>query len=122
MTPEIIQTLAAFYDVPPDMLERDMAGVPMTDEELAIVGEGHWTDLKTFPDGRHACVARFIYTAAILDSVTRMGYENRWCYHCAADARRALAEWDGTGEPQGWFRHPGSGRRVDDKGEIYIQP
>jgi hypothetical protein len=122
MTPEIIKTLAAFYDMPADMLEREMAGVPMTEEELAVVGEGNWTDLKRFPDGRVACVARFIYTSAILDSVSRMGHENRWCYHTRADAQRALAQWDGTGEPQGWFRHPDSGRRVNEQGDIYVQP
>ena len=26
----------------------------------------------------------------------------------------ALALWDGTGEPEGWMRHPTSGRRRPD--------
>jgi len=36
------------------------------------------------------------------------------------DAQRALAGWDGTGEPSGWHRHPSSGRRRNAAGEEYV--
>ncbi|WP_165356682.1 hypothetical protein [Sphingosinicella sp. BN140058] len=43
-----------------------------------------------------------------------MGYNDRWCYQDEAAARAALAEWKSRGfkgEPEGWHRHPLSGRR-----------
>lgn len=37
-----------------------------------------------------------------------------WCYDSVPAAIAAVEEWDGEGEPQGWFRHPDSGRRRPD--------
>lgn len=37
--------------------------------------------------------------------------DSAWCYHTRAGAEAALAAWDGTGEPDGWHRHPMSDRR-----------
>jgi len=36
----------------------------------------------------------------------------------------ALIEYDGTSEPQGWFRHPNSGRRRPggDPSQEYVNP
>lgn len=43
------------------------------------------------------------------------GYDDRWCYPDREVAHRALAEWDGAGEPRGWHRHPNSNRRRPDR-------
>lgn len=43
------------------------------------------------------------------------GTEDCWCYHSFAEAVTYLLRWlgeGGKGEPQGWHRHPGTGRRV----------
>ena len=85
------------------------------------VGEGLYGYVRHFPDGECAWIARFMYTTAILYGLTRTGHRNRWCYHTAADARRALDEWDGVGEPKGWHRHPDTGRRVDEDGQEYVR-
>jgi hypothetical protein len=71
---------------------------------------------KLLPDGRVAFIMRLIYTAAVCVGplADDGGYDDRWCYHSAAAAHAALAAWDGTGEPQGWHRHPFSGRRRPD--------
>jgi hypothetical protein len=92
----------------------------MTDAELLAQGGGFYTDLKTFPDGKRALVARFAFTCAILYDLDAWGYADRWCYHTHADAVRALAEWDGTGEPTEWHRHPATGRRYDKDGKLYV--
>ncbi len=68
---------------------------------------------------------QFMFTHAIIAG--RMGdttgYSDRWCYHDRASAVTALEAWDGQGEPTGWHRHPGSGRRIDrETGEEYISP
>lgn len=86
------------------------------------VGEGTYSYVKHFADGECAWLARMVFTCAILYGLEVAGHRNRWCYHTAADARRALDEWDGTGEPKGWHRHPATGRRVDDQGHEYIEP
>lgn len=39
----------------------------------------------------------------------------RWCYtDDFAAVKKAFDAWDGTGEPEGWHRHPGTGRRRTD--------
>ncbi len=72
-----------------------------------------YSDLIVLPDGRWAGIAEFLFTHAII--VGRIGdrdsYEDRWCYKTREDATGALESWDGTGEPEGWHRHPLTGRR-----------
>lgn len=55
----------------------------------------------------------YLFTTAII--VGKMGDEStihdRWCYHSREDAQKSLDIWDGIGEPDGWHRHPFSGRR-----------
>jgi len=34
-----------------------------------------------------------------------------WQYQSRDAALVALAAWDGEGEPEGWYRHPATGRR-----------
>ncbi|MFL9934239.1 hypothetical protein P0D88_34830 [Paraburkholderia sp. RL18-103-BIB-C] len=73
-----------------------------------------YTDYTRFPNGRDAAITRMLFTHAILADLTRWGYGDRWCYHSVWDAMEALAEWaqrGGEGEPEGWRRHPSTGRR-----------
>lgn len=35
----------------------------------------------------------------------------RWCYHDHDAAWRAVLGWNGKGDPDGWYRHPLTGRR-----------
>src|SRR5688572_7310260 len=49
-------------------------------------------------------------------SIGRLGsgfHDDTWVYtaELAGAAWRAALTWDGTGEPDGWYRHPASGRR-----------
>lgn len=39
-------------------------------------------------------------------------YEDGWCYHREGHGKAwiALLTWDGEGEPQGWNKHPFTGR------------
>ena len=65
------------------------------------------------PEGGLSCVAKFLFTHAIIHELGNSGYEDRWCYHTELDAARALLAWsgeDGT-EPDGWHRHPDTDRR-----------
>lgn len=75
---------------------------------------------KTTENGREIAITPFLFTWAIIADVTETGYEDRWCYHELVDAIQAFSEWDGVGEPKGWHRHPNSGRRVDEHGNIYV--
>jgi len=67
-------------------------------------------------NGRYCCIAPFAFTHAIITG--RMGdnwgYADRWCFENIGLALTALFDWAGKdfeGEPQGWHRHPDSGRR-----------
>lgn len=75
-----------------------------------------WLHRRTLPDGRVLYLtpygAGLLYVQVSPDS-RAMHFTDTWCY--AADAHeaawRAVLGWDGEGEPDGWFRHPQSGRR-----------
>lgn len=68
-------------------------------------------------DGRWAGVMIFMFTVAIVTGSNEdasSGYEDRWCYGSLDGAIEGLNQWalnDFVGEPQGWHRHPATGRR-----------
>ena len=66
------------------------------------------------PDGRSVWIQRKMFTYAILIGPTNgLVYDQHWCYETKVAAEKALDEWDPftQPEPQGWIRHPVSGRR-----------
>lgn len=84
--------------------------------------DGNCYDLQDKGDAGLVCIHRFAYTYAILSGLNNWGYENRWCYADYDKARAGLDSWtgaDGT-EPTGWHRHPDTGRRVDENGNMYV--
>lgn len=88
-----------------------------------LMGEGY-LEPKPIGNGRWAAARQMMFTAAVMTGRMRdyTSVEDRWCYMDMAKALKALAEWDGSGEPKGWHRHPMSGRRVSETGEEYIAP
>lgn len=96
----------------------------MIDIELQqILSGNNYTHAKELPDGRVAAIMHLLYTRAIVTlhpDTWRTCYEDRWCYSDLAKAAQALAEWDGTGEPQGWHKHPDTGRRREDGKPEYV--
>lgn len=85
-----------------------------TEEQLAAWGyvysrklaNGDWAGIMpmTFGKGR------------LCTGLNHGGYEDGWCYEVLMDAVMALANWDteDAAEPEGWFRHPFTGRRRPD--------
>lgn len=78
-----------------------------------MIGEGYYS-IKPIRDHEYwTGLMDFLFTTAIV--VGKMGDRttvwDRWCYHSREDAQKALDKWDGNGEPDGWHRHPYSGRR-----------
>lgn len=93
------------------------------EKKLEVLTANGYLNPKWLPDGRWAAVMKFMYTSAIIVGVEcdmEFGYSDRWCYHTLSDARKSLEEWDGEGEPQGWHRHPSTGRRFNEAGEAYV--
>lgn len=78
-----------------------------------MMGMGYFS-IKPIRNGEYwAGLYIFMFTTAII--VGKMGdeysVEDRWCYHNREDAQKALDNWNGIGEPDGWHRHPYTGRR-----------
>lgn len=96
-------------------------------EELSFLQylktDGGYTDPRPLDDRRWVGLLRLMFTWAIVtgNMGDRETYSDRWCYHDEDVARAALEAWDGQGEPQGWHRHPISGRRRDPDGEETIR-
>lgn len=72
-----------------------------------------YANVKPLPGRKWAATCAFGYSDAVIAGRLgdRLGYDNRWDYATAAEAKMALNAWDGVGEPGGWFRQPGTGRR-----------
>jgi len=90
-----------------------------------------WKDdyLFTADIGEHGLcgLMPFLYTTAIVSGLNEWGYEERWCYHTTLSAMKALADWQKHPEwpePEGWHRHPTTGRRRPEgnKAEEYVNP
>lgn len=79
----------------------------------AICAENEHLDGQIKGEAGIVAIAPLMFTHAIISGVNRFGYEGRWCYKNYAKAKAALDAWDGTGDPLGWHRHPGTGRRYD---------
>ena len=73
----------------------------MTDEEFEYVGYSHLRDIG----GKICGLLSFISTTGLIVGMDESGYDRRYCYEYAADAIKALAEWDGGGHPGGpWVK------------------
>ena len=73
----------------------------------------YYAMVKFFDNDRYGAIYPFLFTDAIITGRLSdcFGYDNRWCYEKDGRAYKILEAWDGTAEPEGWHRHPESGRR-----------
>lgn len=98
----------------------------MNQQIFQFLLEQGYSNPKILNNGRIACVAKFIFTHAIIvvqpESIDYI--DDRWCYDTEEKAIQALNEWSGSGEPNYWKRHPFTGRRRDDGDPLkeYINP
>jgi hypothetical protein len=86
----------------------------MSEKIIQVCEANGYTDYVELANGRDACIAKLIFTWALLADIDRSGYGDRWCYESYEEALVALAAWEhrgGEGEPNGWHRHPDTGRR-----------
>lgn len=68
---------------------------------------------RTLPDGRILELWRYIFNIRLTVSQPEshgLFYEDAWCFKDAALAATALEQWSGEGEPDGWIKHPTTGR------------
>jgi hypothetical protein len=90
---------------------------------------GQWTSIiagREIPNQRLCCLERYIFTVGLLTHATFdypcYRYAARYCYPTLAEAKEALATWDGKGDPPGpWIKEkiserlgPGAERRLGD--------
>jgi hypothetical protein len=89
--------------------------MPSNDFESWLKEEsgGMCVAVKTLPDGIYGAVKPLLFhwTFIIGEADDRCTYLDRFCYQTEDGARAALDAWDGTKDPQGWHRHPNTGRR-----------
>ena len=73
----------------------------------------HYVAIRDLPDGRTIGVARLIFHYTLHVGIDWCGYADRYCFATKELAMAAFHAWDGNGDPDGWHRHPMSGRRRD---------
>jgi hypothetical protein len=72
---------------------------------------------RTLPDGRvlHIVTQPFNWKLGVSQPENvHTFYDDTWEYTDGGAAFDAFMIWDGDGEPEGWYRHPMSGRRRPD--------
>lgn len=77
---------------------------------------GTCAKVKFFPDGTYGAVKPLIYHWTLIFGLigNTDNYEDQWCYATRDKAMQALKSWSGEGDPDGWHRHPRTGRRRPD--------
>jgi len=75
--------------------------------------DGDCIAVRLLGDGRYLAIRRLMFHWTLLIGAVgdRISYDDRYCYQTLAGATAALEAWDGSGDPDGWHRHPKSGRR-----------
>lgn len=87
---------------------------------------GSMRDFRWTEDDRYVAWTEMIFTDRIVIGRGLNYYDDGWCYE-RGKAAGALEEWASrgyAGEPEGWHRHPTSGRRRPggDAGEEEVNP
>ncbi len=118
-------------EIPPDELMRAKldgilayqmgraAKADPTDEMLAGADpERWWFHRRTLNDGRVVYLMPMLFgnlRLAVSPDAEAQWFDNHvYCYHDHDAAWRAALGWDGEGEPEGWYKHPPTGRRRPD--------
>jgi len=73
-----------------------------------------YSSIRAADDGSQLVAMRqMVFTWAIFAGLDEAGYEDQWCFESATAAAMAFVAWSGNmgTEPDGWIRHPKSGRR-----------
>lgn len=68
---------------------------------------------RVLPDGRVLEAWQYLFNVRVTLAEPRdaaIGYSDCWCYATAPLAVAVVETWDGEGEPDGWIKHPASGR------------
>ncbi len=93
----------------------------MTPEEqlVQIAKDNRFPFALLMPNGEYAAVHQLMFHGTLVRGTlfTPEFWEERWCYVNVPAAISALLRWaaeDWEGEPEGWHRHPTSGRRRTD--------
>lgn len=80
-----------------------MPNKELTEKEILEHGGGQYSNVVTLPTGKKACLAKFLFTWAIISDIHEYGYNKRYCYETKGEALDALEEWSGEGLPSGRF-------------------
>jgi hypothetical protein len=85
---------------------------------LEPIGDDQYTHrlARRLDDNRYVAVLPLLFTWGVVVGrvVDETGYDDRWCYSSLEAAVAYATVWDGDGEPEGWHRHPPTGRRRPD--------
>jgi len=75
---------------------------------LSFLREQGYSQIREVPNQGVCALSRFAFTTGLLVGCTRTQYKGRFCYPSFADAKSALASWDGVNLPPGnWIKYKG---------------
>lgn len=64
-----------------------------------------YQNVRTLPTGEVAGVLPYLFTGGLVVGLDDFGWRTRFCYETILEAKDALAEWDGAGDPPGnWIK------------------
>jgi hypothetical protein len=85
--------------------------MPFTDQQFKDMGYTSWRQL---PDGTILAVGEMAFNnGRLFVDINSYGYEDCYCYDSLELAKKSMDEYNPEvdKEPEGWKRHPYSGRR-----------
>jgi hypothetical protein len=67
------------------------------------------------PDGRLCGLMRLLFHWTVHVDIDFTGYRERYCFMTPELAIEAMDQWDGTGDPINWHKHPSTRRLRPDR-------
>ena len=81
----------------------------------AVLEGDDYLHVRRLPDGRAIYLLPMLHdnVRVAIGDVGSLYLDDGWCYQAGQVdlAWRAALGWNGEGEPEGWYRHPDTGRR-----------
>lgn len=85
---------------------------------VAVMQGADYLHVRPLGDGRAVFLLPRLFgnLRVAIGDVGSIYLDDGWCYQAEQSdaAWRAALGWDGDGEPEGWYRHPDTGRRRPD--------
>jgi hypothetical protein len=81
---------------------------------IHVLKKNDYYYLRYIPNRGICGLQRMLFTVGLFYGLDYFSKEGRYCFTCLTEAKAALKDWDGIGDPDGmWLKHKGESGEYD---------